>query len=183
MSLPMSDSLADPSTMEPYTQEGVLEVVIETPRSSRNKYTFDYSRRVLVLKKVLPAGMSFPCDFGFVPSTKAEDGDPIDVLLLMDEPGVPGCVVEARVIGVITGEDELPGGKRQRNDRVLAVAAVSHAFAEVQSLDDLPKQIVNHMGEFFVSYPKLLGGKTYNLLGMKGPEEAKQLIEEARRNV
>lgn len=102
--------LADPSTLEPHSPEGVLQVVIETPKGSRNKYTFDHARRVLMLKKTLPAGMSFPYDFGFVPSTKAEDGDPIDVLVLMDEPTFPGCLVDVRVIGVITGEDQLPGG-------------------------------------------------------------------------
>ena len=174
--------LADPSAIEPYNSDNVLQVVIETPKNSRNKYAFDHDRRVIVLRKVLPAGMVFPYDFGFVPSTLAEDGDPIDVLLLMDEPAFPGCVLDARLIGVIEGEDELDGGSTQRNDRLLAVASASHTFENLHTIDDLPQPLLDHMQEFFVTYPRLLGGKTYRLLGAKGPEEATRLIEQARNN-
>ena len=177
-----SHNLADPSTLEPYGNNKVLQVVIETPKNSRNKYAFDHDRRVLVLKKVLPAGMVFPYDFGFVPSTKADDGDPIDVLVLMDEPTFPGCVLDARVIGVIRGEDELEGGKTQRNDRLLAVASAGHTFESITSIDDLPRQMIEHMQEFFVTYPRVLGGKTYKPLGPAGREEALELIEDAREN-
>lgn len=134
-----------------------------------------------MLRKVLPAGMVFPYDFGFVPSTLADDGDPIDVLLLMDEPAFPGCVLDARVIGVIEGEDELGDGKTQRNDRVLAVASASHQFENVRTITDLPKQMLNSIEEFFVSYPRLLSGKTYTVLASKDQEEALQLIEQARK--
>ncbi len=174
--------LTEPVTIAPCDAEGTLQVVVETPKGSRNKYAFDHERHVLVLKKTLPVGMVFPYDFGFVPSTLADDGDPIDVLLLMDEPAVPGCVVEARLIGVIEGEDELQDGKTQRNDRLLAVASVSHTFAEVHDLTDLPEQMIRHMEEFFVSYPRLLGGKVYTILGSKGPDEARALVEQASRN-
>ncbi len=174
--------LADPTTIGPFSPENTLQVVIETPKNSRNKYAFDHDRRVLVLKKTLPIGMVFPYDFGLVPSTKADDGDPIDVLLLMDEPAVPGCVIDARLIGVIEGEDELPDGKRQRNDRLLAVAEASHQFDSVHHVDDLPKSMLDHMSEFFAAYPRLLSGKTYNVLGIKGPEDAHSLVAQARRN-
>ena len=174
--------LADPSFIEPYNADDVLQVVIETPKNSRNKYAFDHDRNVIVLRKVLPAGMVFPYDFGFVPSTLAEDGDPIDVLLLMDEPAFPGCVLNARLIGVIEGEDELDGGKTQRNDRLLAVAEASHTFADIHDAANLPENLASHMREFFEQYPRLLGGKTYKVLATKGPAEAKRLIEEARRN-
>lgn len=173
--------LADPSFIRPY-QEGTLQVVIETPRGSRNKYAYDHDRHVVVLRKVMPVGMMFPYDFGFVPSTLAEDGDPIDVLVLMDEPAFAGCVVEARVIGVIEGEDELPDGGKQRNDRLLAVAAVSHSYENVQSIADLPAPMVKHMEEFFSNYPRMLSGKVFRVLGSKGPEEANQLIRQAQQN-
>lgn len=174
--------LADPSTIAPYHGDKVLQVVIETPKGSRNKYAFDHDRRVIVLRKVLPAGMIFPYDFGFVPSTLADDGDPIDVLLLMDEPAFTGCVLDARVVGVIEGEDELEGGKTQRNDRLLAVACASHAFANVQTIEDLPKQLLDNIQEFFVTYPRVLGGKKYRIVGSKGPKEACKLIEKARQH-
>ena len=182
MSLLPNRNLADPSTIEPYSAEGVLQVVIETPKGSRNKYAYDPDRRVLVLKKVLPPGMSFPYDFGFVPSTKAGDGDPIDVLVLMDEPTFPGCIVEARVIGVITGEDEVRDGKTQRNDRVLAVAALSQTYEGWLTVNDVPQSMLRHMEAFFAQYPRLLNGKTYKLLGVKDADEAGRLIEEARNN-
>lgn len=175
-------TLADPSAVAAFNKEEVLQVVIETPKNSRNKYAFDHERGVIVLKKVLPAGMVFPYDFGFVPSTLADDGDPIDVLLLMDEPAFPGCVLDARLIGVIRGEDELDGGETQRNDRLLAVASASHTYENFKSVEDLPKQFLDHMQEFFVTYPRLLGGKTYKLLGAQGPDEAAALVEQARKN-
>ena len=75
--------------------------IIETPKGSRNKYAFDPDQRIFELKKVPPAGMAFPYDFGFVPSTVAEDGDPVDVLVLMDEPAFPGCLLRCRLIGII----------------------------------------------------------------------------------
>ncbi len=82
----------------------MLRVVIETPKGSRNKFAFNADDHIFELKKVLPAGMAFPYDFGFVPSTEADDGDPVDVLVLMDEPAFPGCVLKCRPIGVIQGE-------------------------------------------------------------------------------
>src|SRR6202167_6789836 len=108
-------SLADPAGLSAADGDGQIQVVIETPKGSRNKYAFDEEQRVFELKKVLPAGMVFPYDFGFVPCTKAEDGDPTDVLVLMDEPAFPGCVLKCRVIGIIEGDQ---GNKkmRKRND-------------------------------------------------------------------
>src|SRR5688572_32148113 len=79
---------------------GTVRAVVETPRGSRNKYAYDPKIATITLSKVMPEGHVFPFDFGFLPRTKGEDGDPIDVLVLMDEPVVPGCVVECRLIGV-----------------------------------------------------------------------------------
>ena len=174
--------MADPASIAPYREDEVLQVVIETPRNSRNKYAFDHDRHVIVLKKLLPAGMSFPYDFGFVPSTLAEDGDQLDVLLLMDEPAFPGCVVDARLIGVIEGEDELDGGRTQRNDRLLAVALVSQHFSNVELVSDLPEQLVKAMERFFVNYPQILSNKVYRLIGTKGPAEAMELVTTARHS-
>src|SRR5487761_874070 len=115
------NGLADPSHLEPLDEdERTIQVVIETPKGSRNKYAFNTEDRVFELKKVLPAGMTFPYDFGFVPSTKADDGDPVDVLVLMDEPAFPGCLLKCRLIGVIEGEQ---GKKKEseRNDRIVAI--------------------------------------------------------------
>jgi inorganic pyrophosphatase len=100
------NALADPTRLKPFdaNDKQLLRVVIETPKGSRNKFAFDPDDHIVELKKVLPSGMTFPYDFGFVPSTKADDGDPIDVSVLMDEPAFPGCVLSCRPIGVIEGE-------------------------------------------------------------------------------
>lgn len=177
-------SLADPNQLPSYNQDNVLQVVIETPKGSRNKYTFDPERGVFTLKKVLPIGMVFPFDFGFVPSTIAGDGDAIDVLVLMDEPAFPGCVLDARLIGVIEGEDLLPesdGGGTRRNDRLLAVACASHLFADIHEAADLPRRLLGSMEEFFVNYPHLLSGKIFKSLGCKDRATAAALVEQARR--
>src|SRR6187399_1471528 len=91
--------LANPVRLAPRDSDDAIQVIIETPKGSRNKYAFDAEQKIFELKKVLPAGMAFPYDFRFVPSTIAEDGDPIDVLVLMDEPAFPGCLLQCRLVG------------------------------------------------------------------------------------
>lgn len=173
-------SLADPTKLKPLDKkEGLLQVVIETPAGSRNKFAFDPEQEIFAVKKVLPAGMVFPYDFGFLPQTIAPDGDPIDVLLLMDEPAYPGCVVRSRLIGVIEGE-QLDGKKRVRNDRLVAVAEVNHMYANVRKFKDLPGKWIQELEQFFVNYHNL-EGKKYRLLGCKGADAAFDLIKKARK--
>lgn len=172
-------SLADSTRLKPTLKKDHLaQVVIETPAASRNKFAFDPDQGIFALKAVLPAGMVFPYDFGFLPRTVAPDGDPIDVLLLMDQPAYPGVAVRARLIGVIEGE-QIEGKKRTRNDRLIAVAEANHAYANVRKLKDLPRRWMNEIEEFFVSYHKL-EGKTYRLLGLRGTDVAFDLIRKAR---
>lgn len=173
-------SLADPTRLKPINkQDGTLQVIIETPKGSRNKYAFDPKQEIFSLTKVLPAGMCFPYDFGFLPLTLAPDGDPIDVLLLMDEPAFPGCAVPARLIGIIEGE-QLDGKKRIRNDRLVAIAQANHMYNNVRKLKDLPDQFVHELQVFFVNYHNL-EGKRYKLLGCKGIDAAMTLIKQAQK--
>ena len=172
-------SLADPSCLEPADDGDLIQVVVETPKQSRNKYAFDQRDRVFQLKKVLPAGMSFPYDFGFVPSTKAEDGDPVDVLVLMDEPAFPGCVLKCRVIGIIEGEQG-SGKDKNRNDRVVAVEQQNHSYANIKHVSDLGKQFVRELEEFFVNYHDLTGEK-YRILDVRGPGEARRRIQDGMK--
>jgi inorganic pyrophosphatase len=173
-------SLADPTQLKPIDKKaGLLQVIIETPSKSRNKFAFDVRQEVFTLKSVLPAGMVFPYDFGFVPQTIAPDGDPIDVLLLMDEPAYPGCAVKARLIGVIEGE-QIDGKKRIRNDRLLAVAETNHMYANIRRFKDLPARWIQELQDFFVNYHKL-EGKQYKLLGCKGQQSAWDLVKKARK--
>ena len=175
------NGLADPSRLKPLAgeQKGLLRVVIETPKGSRNKFAFNPDDHIFELKKVLPAGMAFPYDFGFVPSTKAEDGDPVDVLVLMDEPAFPGCALTCRPIGVIQGEQR-EDGKRIRNDRIVAIEQGTHSWAKVDEMDQLGKQFRKELEEFFVNYHRLSGTK-YRVLALKGHEQAWQLINGGMR--
>src|ERR1700691_3575290 len=142
-----SKSLIDPTRLEPILKkDGMLQVIVETPKGSRNKFSFDPDQEIFSLKKVLPAGMDFPYDFGFLPRTLADDGDPLDVLLLMDEPAFPGIAVQSRLIGGIEGE-QIDGKKRVRNDRLVAVAAANHMYADIRNLEDLPRRFVNELEE------------------------------------
>jgi inorganic pyrophosphatase len=159
--------------------ENILQVVIETPKGSRNKYAFDEKQRVFALKKVLPAGMEFPYDFGFVPSTLAEDGDPMDVLVLMDEPAFPGCVLQCRIIGIIEGAQ----GKKKtrvRNDRIVAIEKENHSFADLHHFKDLGKTFLEELENFFVNYHKL-NGEEYKILGTKGPAKAMKRVKDGMR--
>jgi len=177
---PASNSLADPTTLKPIDKnDGTLQVIIETPRGSHNKYSFDPDQEIFSLKKVLPAGMVFPYDFGFVPRTIADDNDPIDVLVLMDEPAFPGCLLRARLIGVIRG-DQIDGKKRIRNDRLVAIAEATHMYADIKKLDDLPRHFVKELEDFFVNYHKL-EGKQYKLRGCGDAAEALRLIKQAKK--
>ncbi len=173
-------SLIDPTRLEPVRRkDGMLQVIVETPKGCRNKFSFDVEQEIFALKKVLPAGMIFPYDFGFLPKTLAEDGDPIDVLLLMDEPAFPGVMVSSRLIGVIEGE-QVDGKKRIRNDRLVVIAEANHMYANVRKLNDLPKKFLRELQDFFVNYHRL-EGKEYKLLGYKEIAAAEKLIKKARR--
>ena len=173
---------AAPTSLMPFSKQGktTVRVVIETPKGSRNKYKYDPKLGIFKLSRVLPDGMEFPYDFGFVPSTEGDDGDPVDVLLLMDEPAFAGCMIESRLIGVIEGEQE-KNGQKERNDRLLAVALESHTHSDLKDIADLNPTLVKELGEFFVNYHQL-HGSTFRVLGVKGPKQATRLLEKAIRN-
>jgi inorganic pyrophosphatase len=175
------NGLADPARLKPFDagDKQLLRVIIETPKGSRNKFAFNPDEHIFELKKVLPSGMTFPYDFGFVPSTEADDGDPVDVLVLMDEPAFPGCALSCRPIGVIEGEQSDKKYK-ERNDRIIAIQKDAHSWEDVKSVDDLGKQFCRELEEFFVNYHKL-SGKEYRVLGLKGPEQARKLVKSGMR--
>jgi inorganic pyrophosphatase len=176
-------SLADPTKLMPYDgkRKQLVQVIVETPKGSRNKYAFDNDQKIFELKKVLPSGMDFPYDFGFVPSTEADDGDPVDVLLLMDESAFPGCLVKARLIGVILGgQHESNAKKKERNDRLVAVAEKSHLYGHITHIDELEDSFIQELEKFFVNYHALEGSK-FSVLGKRGSLEAGKLLKKARK--
>jgi inorganic pyrophosphatase len=166
--------------LKPFDPEsGNLNVVIETPKGCRNKYAFDFNLKNYKLKSVLPEGSVFPFDFGSIPGTVADDGDPLDVLLLMDEPTFTGCLIEARPLGVIEAE-QTKKGKTKRNDRLIAVAAESHTHASLKSLSKLEPKLVDEIEHFFVSYNQARG-KKFKPIGRSGPTAATRLIRKCKK--
>jgi inorganic pyrophosphatase len=173
--------LGSPVRLSAYaTDSGELNVIIETPKGSRNKFNYDEEYLLFKLGGVLPAGAVFPFDFGFIPSTLGGDGDPLDVLLLMDEPAFPGCLVPARLIAVIEAEQTERDGEQTRNDRLIAVAADSHTHRKVRTLADLSPDLLDEIEHFFISYNQIKG-KEFKPLGRFGPIKAARLIEEGTR--
>ena len=158
--------------------EGTIHVVIETSRGARTKLNYDPDVGTFVAKKILPQGMSFPFDFGFIPSTTGGDGDPLDVLLLIDEPVPPGTVVPSRLIGVIEATQTERDGSSLENHRLIAVATISQLFADVKHFDDLPDAVMNQIEHFFISYNEQ-AGKQFEPTGRKGPRRARTLVDEA----
>jgi len=152
-----------------------LRVVIETPKGSRNKYSYDPGCDCIQLSTVLPEGMVFPYDFGFIPSTLGEDGDPLDVLILMDTPVVPGCVIRARLIGVIEAEQS-ENGHWVRNDRLIAVATHAQTYDEAKRLSDLRPHLVKEIEQFFASYNALRDRK-FKAGDEAGPKTARALVQ------
>jgi len=167
--------------LPPFDKEsGDLNVIIDTPRGSRNKFGFDLEHRTYVLKGVLPNGAVFPFDFGSIAGTKADDGDPLDALVLMDEAAFCGCLVRARLIGVIEAK-QTEKGKTNRNDRLIAVASKSHTHSGLKSLRDLDRTLLDEIEHFFVSYNEARG-KKFKPLGRFGPQRARKLVQRAQSN-
>lgn len=156
---------------------GDVTAVIETPKGSANKYDYDPEYAVFRLVRVLPEGMTFPYDFGFVPSTLGEDGDPLDVLVFLDVPAIVGCVMTIRLIGVIEARQRNKGEDWFRNDRFLAVATQDRRYNHVQALDDLRPNLVDEIEAFFFYYNEM-NGKEFERINRGDARTARKLIDE-----
>ena len=152
-------------------------VIIETLKDGRSKFSYDPESGLFELKTLLPDGLCFPFDFGFIPSTKAPDGDPLDVMVLMDESTHVGCLMDVRLVGVIEATQS-EKGKTTRNDRLLAIAIHSHSPDYVKTIDDIGEARLTNIGGFFVTYNKLRG-KKFKVNRTAGPPRAVELVQQA----
>ena len=157
--------------------EGNVHVVVETPRGSRAKLTYDPDLKVFTLSKSLMVGLTYPHDWGFVPSTTAEDGDPVDVLVIHDAATFPGLVLKCKVIGLLEVMESKKNGK-ERNDRIMAVPVNSHSEQGLRDVRQLSKQVRQELEKFFVATAELQA-KTLECLGWRGPKHAIRLIKKA----
>jgi inorganic pyrophosphatase len=151
--------------------------VIETPEGRRSKYDYDPASGLFRLHSLLPEGMTFPLDFGFIPSTCAEDGSPLDIMVFTDEPSPVGALIDTRIVGVIAAEQDGDAG-RIRNDRIIGVAQVSHLYQAVQAIGELGQAYVESLTRFWVTKGEL-EGKDLRVLGVHGPDEALERVRRA----
>ena len=165
--------------LQPFDQSGRAQVIVETPKGCRNKYSYDSELGLFRLKSSMPAGMVFPFDFGFLPGTRGEDGDPLDVLVLMDEPATQGCLVLTRLIAVVEAE-QTEKEKTERNDRLIGVAMTSHDYRSVETPEQLSPDLLTEIEQFFVSYNRL-AEKEFRPIRRAGADRARQLVEAGRR--
>jgi inorganic pyrophosphatase len=157
-----------PHQLDP--KKRVCRAIIETPKGYRNKFNYDPDSSLFMLGGLLPEGMVFPFDFGFIPSTLGDDGDPLDVLVLMDAPTHVGCLIEVRLIGIIMAE-QTEDGKTETNDRLLGVALHSYDHKHLESIEDLSKTLLDQLEAFFTFYNKQRG-KKFKVIGTGGPKKA-----------
>jgi inorganic pyrophosphatase len=153
-----------------------VEVVVEIPKGTRNKYEVDHETGKIWLDRMLFTATRYPEDYGFIPETLAEDGDPLDALVLLEEPTFPGCHIRSRPVGVFLMRDE-----NGTDAKVLCVTASDPRQADVQDLPDLPSHELDEIEHFFAIYKTLEPGKVSEPAGWQPRDHAEQVIEEARR--
>ncbi len=155
----------------------LIHVVIDTPRGSRNKYKLDEALGVFKLSRVLPAGLAFPYDFGFIPGTKAEDGDALDVLVLSDAPLFAGCLVTVRLIGAFRAVQR-EQGKRLQNDRLVGAICTPVNQPKFRELRDLGIRELREIEHFFTSYNEAQG-REFEITGRSGASSAYRLLSQS----
>jgi inorganic pyrophosphatase len=153
-----------------------LNVIIEAPKGSRTKFKYDEEHQLFLFDKTLPLGQAFPFDFGFVPSTTGGDGDPLDILIMSPEPTFVGCLVHAKLLGVIEAE-QTEKGKTERNDRLIGVPLEAKSGKPTEgTIDRLDAALAQRITDFFVAYNQLQG-KRFKALRSAGPDRAASLIK------
>jgi inorganic pyrophosphatase len=155
-----------------------IYVIIEACKGSGSKYIYDAGLDMFRLKKILPRGTVFPYHFGFIPHTKGADGDPLDVLVLMDGSSYPGCLIECKVLGVIAAE-QTAGNKRIRNDRFIAVPLASENAEALDDLGNVHKYVLKEIVNFLLAYTALTN-KDLAHLGNRGRKAALELIKKQK---
>jgi len=153
-----------------------IDVVVEIPRGSRNKYEYDHEAHVIRLDRRLFTATTYPADYGFLPGTLSEDGDPLDALVLLEEPTFPGCWITARPVAVFWMTDDAgPDAK------ILCVPAGDPRWGGVADIGDLPEHLTHEIEHFFDVYKALEPGKYANVRGWEGAGAALAEIEACRR--
>jgi len=169
----MPDLTSLPHQLDTTTRQ--CRAIVETPKCCRHKFKYDPVSNLFMLGGLLPEGMIFPFDFGFIPSTQGDDGDPLDVMVILDAPAHVGCLIDVRIIGIINAEQS-QDGESEKNDRLLAVAVHSYDHQNMSSIAEMSKSLLSQIEEFFVSYNKQRG-KKFKVTGTGGPKQAIKFLK------
>jgi inorganic pyrophosphatase len=155
---------------------GLVNVVVEVPVGSRNKYEYEPELGVIMRDRVLPGNVRFPADYGFVPSTESADGEPLDAMVAAYDPVFPGCVIRVRVVGALEMDE---GGETEYN--IFAVPDDDPRFNDIEALEDMPEQNLREIEQFFVAFKRLEGDEEAEVRGWCGREEAQEIIRRSTR--
>jgi inorganic pyrophosphatase len=162
----------DLSRIPAQPKPGLVNVLIEIPAGSKNKYEFDKEMGCFALDRVLYSSVQYPFDYGFIPNTLADDGDPLDGMVIMDQPTFPGCVIAARPIGMM---EMIDGG--DRDEKLICVPDKDPRYAQIKSLENISQHRLDEIAEFFRTY-KNLEKKATEILGWQGIDRVMQLLDE-----
>ena len=162
----------DLSRIPAQPEPGLINVLVEIPAGSKNKYEFDKDMQAFILDRVLFASVQYPYDYGFIPNTLADDGDPLDGMVMMDQPTFPGCVIAARPIGML---EMIDGG--DRDEKILCVPAEDPRYAGVKTLADVAPHRLDEIAEFFRTY-KNFEKKLTEILGWKDADQVAALVKQ-----
>lgn len=174
----MPDLLSLPHELN--AEARTVRAIVETPAGHRSKFDYDPESGLFALQGVLPAGMAFPMAFGFVPDTLAEDGDPIDIVILAEEDLPVGCLVTVTLLGVIEACQTERDGQSNRNDRLIGRVAQSRIYADVNDLECIGHAMVDELVDFFRTYNDLKG-KDFKVTAISDPARACTLVEDGAR--
>jgi inorganic pyrophosphatase len=156
-------------------KQKMVTAMIECPKGYNQKFDFDPEEKRFKLSNILPAGLVFPFDFGMIPGTKGQDGDPLDIIVVSESTTFPGCLVDCRIIGALKAEQTERDGNTMRNDRFIGIPDVSQLFAGIQTLEQLPEAIVDQLGAFFKNYNEQ-AGKQFRVIERLSAKQAGRLL-------
>ncbi len=153
-----------------------INVVIEIPKGSCNKYEYDNEKGIFKLDRVLHSAVFYPGDYGFLPQTWYDDGDPIDVLVLTNYPTFPGCVLKARPVALMMMKDE-----KGKDDKLVVIPTEDPRFSEIKNIGDIPGHVRKEISDFFETMKNLEPGKWVKVKSWENAEEAKKTIEKSMK--
>jgi inorganic pyrophosphatase len=173
----MSEALG---RLAPFDDEGNLRVVVETPRGATVKIDFDAAHAVFTVGRALPLGVAYPYDWGFVPGTRADDGDPLDAMVLHEASTYPGVVLSCRVLGMVALTQRGSGRNRERNHRIIALPTFNERLGDVRDHTRLPARMRAEIEQFFAT-ATFFTGKDVKLEGWRSGKVAEAFIRASRR--